>query len=137
MTVHRHCLAELRSTCRSLRATFCTLFVAAAVAGALLLVAPLNNEAAAQAGSSSRASRLTLRDACGWQGAGRNVWLQNTRRNRGVLSTVRETCNCGRDRWSRTQSYELAPGAEMRIGCTRGDTSVEYFSHIITGEKQR
>ena len=86
--------------------------------------------------SSSRRSRIVYRDRCGWQGSGRVAYVQNSSSNRSVV-TIRESYNSGQQRWTRTQSYSLEPGAEHWVGCTRGDTSVEWKSYSITGERSR
>ena len=85
--------------------------------------------------SAGRSSRLAYRDSCGWQGSGRGVYIQNLQRNRPIVATVRESFNSGRDRWTKTTSYRLEPGAEQRVGCTRGDTATEFKSYSVMGER--
>jgi hypothetical protein len=87
--------------------------------------------------SYSRVRRIVYRDRCGWQGSGRIAYVKNSTRSRSVVATVRESYSSGRDRWSRTQSYSLEPGAEQWVGCTRGDTAVEWKSYSIVGERSR
>lgn len=91
---------------------------------------------AAVQSSHSRSSRIVYRDSCGWQGSGRVVYLLNSSGKRSVV-TVRESYNSGQQRWSRTHSYSLEPGAEQWVGCTRGDTSVEWKSYSVVGERSR
>jgi hypothetical protein len=101
------------------------------------LVRPALESGAPVQNSHSRSSRIVYRDRCGWQGSGRVAYVQNSTRNRSVVVTVRESYSSGRDRWSRTQSYSLEPGAEQWVGCTRGDTAVEWKSYSIVGERSR
>jgi hypothetical protein len=82
--------------------------------------------------SSSRPSRLVYQGACGWQGSGRMAYLEGGRR---AVVTVRESYSGGPNRWSRTSSYRVEPGAMQWVGCTRGDTSVEFKSFFIAGER--
>ena len=84
----------------------------------------------------SRSNRLVYRDRCGWQGSGRVAYVQNSSGNRSVV-TIREAYSSGQQRWSRTQSYSLEPGADQWVGCTRGDTAVEWKSFTIAGERTR
>jgi hypothetical protein len=84
--------------------------------------------------SYSRGSRLVYRDRCGWEGAGRAVFVQNIRRTRSVV-TVRESSSAGRDRWTRTLTFTLDPGAEQRVGCTYGNTAIELRGYSIVGER--
>ncbi len=84
----------------------------------------------------SRGSRIVYRDRCGWQGSGQVAYVQNSTGKRSVI-TIRESYSSGQQRWSRTQSYSLEPGAEQWVGCTRGDTSVEWKGFSITGERAR
>jgi hypothetical protein len=84
----------------------------------------------------TRGSRIVYRDRCGWQGSGRVAYVHNSTRNRSVV-TVRESYSSGQQRWSRTQSYSLEPGAEQWVGCTRGDTAVEWKSFLIAGERRQ
>jgi hypothetical protein len=86
--------------------------------------------------SYSRASRIVYRNSCGWQGSGRAAYVQNSARAASVV-TVRESCNCGQERWSRTMTFHLAPGEELRIGCTRGDTAVEFKGYSVVAERGR
>jgi len=107
-----------------------------AIAGlSIAFVAPL---VAGELGQSSnaRSSRLIYRDACGWQGAGRVAYVENSsRRNASV--TIRESYSAGAERRTRTTQYSLFPGAQERVGCTRGDTSVEFRSFSIVADRTR
>jgi hypothetical protein len=87
--------------------------------------------------SSTSVARIVFRGNCGWENSGRGVCLRNSTRNRSVVTTVRETCNCGRDRWNRSRSCHLEPGAEQWIGCTSGNTALEWKSYSVVRERAR
>ena len=106
----------------------------AVAAVALVLGATLDARAEFGQNSYSRSSRIVYRDACGWQGAGRFAYVENSTR-RSASVTVRETYSSGRERRTRTLNYSLWPGDAQRVGCTRGDTSVEFRSFSIVSDR--
>jgi hypothetical protein len=108
---------------------------ALAVASMSIVVsAPLEARMEFGQNSYSRAGRLVYRDACGWQGSGKVAYVENSSR-RSVTVSVREAYSSGRERRSRTFNYSLSPGEGQRVGCTRGDTAVEFRSFSIVASR--
>jgi hypothetical protein len=106
----------------------------AVAAAALVLGASIDARAEFGQNSYSRSSRLVYRDACGWQGSGRVAYVENSTR-RSASVTVRETYSSGRERRTTSLNYSLWPGDSRRVGCTRGDTSVEFRSFSIVSDR--
>lgn len=116
------------------RRTVRTALALALVSSALAVAEPASAQRrTGLSGTWTRPARLLYQDACGWQGSGRTAHLENGSRRMAV--TVRASFTVGPNRWIRTTTYHLEPGATQWVGCTRGDSSMEWTTFSIAGAR--